>query len=231
MSELVRHYEAAVSAEAMALAWARREDGPAGAIVVVDNEISPRGRNGRLWDVSADGTIALAVVLRPGFGVSDAAAVWLMAGLVGTAAIVAIKDRSVGAWWPDRVVEPETGGELVMTKAEAQLGPGQVRSAVITLRFDLAAIEVYRADRERLLEAVSDAVGEVSELDAETVALRYCEVCVQLGRDVKLTLLPRGETRGRATAVDREARLHVESRTGMVERIGIDVVRDVQVVG
>ncbi len=229
-SEFVRRYEAAVSAEALALAWARQDDGPAGATVVVDNEISPRGRNGRLWPVSADGTLAVAVVLRPGFDVADADAVWLLAGLAGATAIATVKERSVGTWWPDRVVDLTTGAELVMAKAEVQLGPGRVRSAVITLRFDLRGIGIGIDDKSALLDALGDAVGAFSGVDAETAATRYSVACVQLGRDVKLTLLPKGETRGRASAVDRAARLHIESRTGMVERIGIDVLRDVHVV-
>lgn len=229
-SELVRRYEAAVSAEALALAWARQGDGPAGATVVVDNEVSPRGRNGRLWSVPADGTLAVAVVLRPGFGLPDADAAWLLAGLVGATTAAAAGGRAVGTWWPDRVVNPETGAELVMTKAEVQLGPGRVRSAVITLRFDLDGIGIHLDDKARVLDAVSDAVGEVVDIDAETAAARYRAACVQIGRDVKLTLLPKGETRGRASAVDRAGRLHLESRTGMVERIGIDVLRDLHMV-
>ncbi len=230
MIELVRHYDAAVSAEALALAWARQEDGPAGATVVVDNEISPRGLNGRLWSRPADGTLAVAVVLRPGVGPPDADSAWLLAGLVGAAATAAVSDRAVGTWWPDRVVAPDTGDELVMTKAEVQLGPGRVRSAVITLRFDLAGMGVVLEDRERVLGAVRDAVGGVAELDPEAAAARYCSACVLIGSNVKITLLPRGETRGRASAVDRAGRLHIESRTGMVERVGIDVLRDLRTV-
>lgn len=231
MTDLVRHYEAAVSAEALALAWARQDNGPAGATVVVHNEISPRGRNGRLWSLPAHGTLAVAVVLRPVIDPPDADAVWLLAGLTGAVAAAAVTDQSVGTWWPDRVVSCETGDELVMTKAEVQLGPGRVRSAVITLRFDLARIGVQRENRAHLLDAMSDAVGEVSDLDPDGAAERYSEACVLIGRDVKLALLPKGETRGRASAVDRAARLRLESGTGMVERIGIDVLRDVQVVG
>ncbi len=230
MTELLRQYEAAVSAEALALAWARQEDGPAGATVVVGNEISPRGRNGRLWSLPAEGTVAAAVVLRPRFAVAEADVVWLVAGLVAAAATSAVSDRSVGTWWPDRVVDRETSAELVMTKAEVQLGPGRVRSAVITLRFDLDRIGVQRDDRARVLEAVRDAVGGSSDLDAEDVATRYSRACVLIGQDVKLTLLPKGETRGRVTAVDRTARLHIESRTGMVERIGLDILRDLRVI-
>lgn len=230
MTELLRRYDVAVSADALALAWARQEEGPAGATVVVDNEISPRGRNGRLWTLPAGGTLAVAVVLRPSVPVSDADSMWLLAGLVGTAAATAVSDRPVGTWWPDQVVDAETGGELVMAKSEVQLGPGHVRSAVITLRFDLVGLGIHLDGRPRLQDAVSDAVIEVSDLDADAAAARYTAACVLVGRDVKLTLLPRGETRGRASAIDREARLHIESRTGMVERIGIDVLSEVHVV-
>ncbi|MBA3286969.1 MAG: hypothetical protein H0U21_02940 [Acidimicrobiia bacterium] len=228
--ELVRHYEAAVSAEALALAWARQEHGPAGATVVVDTEISPRGRNGRLWPPPARDTLAVAVVLRPAFGLQDADAVWLLAGLVAAAATRAVSSRSVGTWWPDRVVDPETGVELVMTKAEVQLGPGRVRSAVITLRFDLAGIGIHPDDRAAVLDALAEAVDEVADFDAAAAAARYSAACAQIGRRVKLTLFPRGETRGRASVVDHAARLHIESTTGMVERIAVDVLRDLEVV-
>lgn len=230
MTDLVRRYPVAVSADALALAWARQENGPAGATVVADSEISPRGRNGRLWSLPADRTLALAVVVRPTFGLADADAMWLLAGLVGTAATAAVGAPPAGTWWPDRVVASATDAELVMAKAEVQLGPGHVRSAVITLRFDLAGLGISAEGRPRLLDAVREAVATLSDLDPEALAARYTAACVLIGRPLKLTLLPKGETRGQASAVDREARLHIESRTGMVERIGIDVLRDVHVV-
>lgn len=229
MTGPVRHFEAAVSAGAMALAWARTEDGPAGARVVVDHEVSPRGRNGRVWPVPADATLAVAVVVRPTLTVEDADAVWLVAGVVGAVAVSAVTGRSMTTWWPDRVVDRDEI-ERVMTKAEIQLGPGGVRAAVMTLRFDLAGLGLGPAGREPLLEAVGEAVDELgASVDPDLLSQRYGESCALLGRAVKLTLLPAGQTRGRASAVDRGARLHLTSSTGMVERIGVGQLRDLRV--
>ena len=44
-----RDHPVAVSADALAASWARTEDAPHGALVVVGQEISPRCRGGRLW--------------------------------------------------------------------------------------------------------------------------------------------------------------------------------------
>ena len=47
---------------------------------------------------------------------------------------------------------------------------------------------------------------------------------------MKLRLLPKGETRGTVRHIDRGGRLQLESATGMVERISVDMLRELQVV-
>jgi biotin-(acetyl-CoA carboxylase) ligase len=224
----IRHYQAAVSAEALALAWARQEEAPSGAVVVVDHEVSPRGHAGRLWSAPAADTLSMAVVVRPEFTVEDADAAWLVAGLLASKSISATSTCPVATWWPDRVVDGDDGAELAMTKAEVQLGPGRMRFAVVTFRFDLARLGVAR---EALIEAVDDAREEDSSVidDAELVSRKYSERCALLHQKVRLTLLPKGETRGRVSGVDRSARLHIESSTGMVERISIHSLRNLEV--
>jgi len=226
----IRHYQAAVSAEAVALAWARQEEAPSGATVVVDNEVSPRGHAGRLWCAPATDTLSMAVVLRPEFTVEDADAAWLVAGMLARKSISATSARSVSTWWPDRVVDSDDGAELAMTKAEVQLGPGRMRFAVVTFRFDLARLGVARED---LIDAVDDARVDDSSVidDAELVSRGYSERCALLRQKVRVLLLPKGETRGRVSGVDRSARLQIESSTGMVERIGIHSLRSLEVRG
>ena len=43
--------------------------------------------------------------------------------------------------------------------------------------------------------------------------------------------MSKGETRGVVGGVDRAARLELKSPTGMVERVTIDMLRDLEVVG
>ncbi len=117
-----------------------------------------------------------------------------------------------------------------MVKSEVQLGPGQVRSAVVTLRFDLVGIGVERAGRSRLLDAIEGAVQASEAADVEAAAVRYTDACLLTGRNLRLSLLPAGEARGRARGVDRSGRLELGSSTGMSERISVDSLRDLRVI-
>lgn len=228
-----RHYPLAVSAESLALAWARQEQAPPGATVLVDREVSSRGRGGRVWDVPAETTLAFATVLRPTLAAEEADAVWLVGGSAAAAGAEAASGQALATWWPDLVVDRATGERVGAVKAEAQLGPGEVRSAVVTVRLHLGALAIEPARRDEVLEAVLESFGgECRSLatGAAGAAAAYSQRCRLLGRRVKLTLLPKGETRGLARAVDPTARLELESSTGMVERIPIDTLRELEVV-
>lgn len=252
----VRAFAVGLSADSLALAWARQGDAPAGATVLVAKELSARGRNGRLWAVNrfaadvdetsgkqvphgggwvgadpstARRTLAFSVVLRPALAAEEADAVWLA---VGTAVVDGVKlatDRALVTWWPDSVIDPDSGDEVAMIKAEVQLGPGQVRSAVVTTRVDLDRIGVEpggeRALMDAVLEALDRSAADLSE-DPGLVAAAYEARCRLIDQRVKATLLPKGESRGIVQGVDRMGRLRLESSTGMVERITINQLRD-----
>jgi BirA family biotin operon repressor/biotin-[acetyl-CoA-carboxylase] ligase len=230
---VVRRFRMGVSGAALALAWARQEDAPHGATVVVEREVSPLGRLGRMWTTPPESTLSIAVVLRPPLSVEDADASWLLAGLAASEGAETAAGRETQTWWPDRVVDKETGDEVVSVKVEVQLGPGRVRSAVASLRFDLEKLGLLPDGHDKLLEGVLASVDRHSEgLDegAEGVAAAYEGRCGMVGRRVKLRLLPKGETRGIARGVDRMARLELESATGMVQRVGIDTLRELEAV-
>lgn len=230
----VRFFPVAVSAEALALAWARQENGPQGATVIVDREISPLARLGRLWGTPPEATLACSVVLRPPLSVDEANAAWLVVALAAAEGAEATSGMGVETWWPDSLVDPETAEPIGMTKAEVQLGPGQVRSAVVTVRLDLARLGLDRNRRDELLESVLTALDrrceELGE-GASAIAEAYQGRCRLVGKRVRIRLLPKGETRGIVNAVNPTARLELRSPTGMVERIGIDQLRELQVVG
>lgn len=228
----IRRFQAAVSAEAQALAWANQEQAPHGAAVVVIHEVSPRGRIGRVWWAPAEATLACAVVLRPALPAQEGDSVWLAGGLVAARAAEAVAGRALATWWPDLVVDAGTGEEVAAVKAQVQLGPGRVRHAVVTARFDLGRLGIDPSRRDGLLEALlaslDEAGGELG--DGAAAAAAYAKKCVLLGERVKLTLLPKGETRGVARGIDGGARLEIESATGMVERIPVDSLRHLEVV-
>jgi biotin-(acetyl-CoA carboxylase) ligase len=227
-----RHFPVAVSTEAMALAWANKEDAPRGAAVVVDHEIGARGLHGRVWRVSAEDSLSCAVVLRPALSVEEADAIWLVGGLAAAMAAEATTGREMQTWWPDSVTPVGSRDVMAAVRAEVQLGPGKVKSAVVTMRFDLPKLGIPVARKDDLLEAAlkaaDEAAGELDEGPAG-VAEAYEKRCAMLNARVRLELLPKGETRGTVKRVSRTARLELESPSGMVERIGIDQLRTLHV--
>ncbi len=230
---ILRHYKMSVSAGALAQAWARQENAPHGATVVVDREVSPLGRHGRYWSTPAERTLACAVVLRPPLPAEQADVAWLVAGLAAAEGGEAASGKTLRTWWPDSVIDAATGATVGSIRAEVQLGPGQVRSAVITLRLDLEALGLEPAQRDAVLEPFVRSVDDItSRLGEGTagVAAAYERRCGLLDKRVKVRLLPKGETRGVARRIDRMARLELESGTGMVERISIDALRELQVI-
>lgn len=227
-----RHFPVAVSADAMALAWANKEDAPDGAAVVVDHEIGARGLHGRPWETPATESLATAVVLRPAVSVEEADVGWLVAGLAAAITAESVMGTEVSTWWPDLVVPVGSRQTLAAVRAEIQLGPGRVKSIVITVRFDLMALGVGAPGRDRVLDKFLSAIDQVSGELAEGaagVASAYEKRCAVVGNRVRINLLPKGETRGLARAVTRGARLEVESPSGMVEKIGVDQIRDLTV--
>ena len=229
----LRHFPVAVSAEVMALSWANQEEAPQGATVVVDHEVRPSGLHGRLWTVPAVDSLACAVVLRPAISVEEADSTWLVAALATADAAQAVSGRELATWWPDSVVDVATRNQVAAVRAEVQLGPGRVKSVVVTLRFDLPGLGLDPSRKDELLEAVAHAVDRAAEglgEGAVGAAAAYERRCGLLGNRVMIRLLPKGETRGTARRVDRAARLELESASGMVEKITVDQVRDLKVV-
>lgn len=230
---LVRQFPVAVSAGAMAGAWARQEQAPAGSTVVVDREVTALGRIGKPWEAPPGSTLAFATVLRPPVPPEDADVAWLVGGVAVIAGVEAVTGRSLSAWWPDAVIDAESSDVVAGIKVESQLGAGEVKSAVVTVRLDLAALGLDPGQRDGVLEAVVQAFDRAAaDLDEgpEPAAAAYERRCALIGRRAKLSLLPKGETRGTVRHVDRGGRLQLESATGMVERISVDMLRNLQVV-
>ncbi|MEO6120650.1 MAG: hypothetical protein ABIW46_09600 [Acidimicrobiales bacterium] len=232
LGHTVRSYRIAVAVGALALAWTRQEQAPSGAVVIADREVSPLGRLAKMWPVPAERTLALAVILRPPLGVDDADMVWILGALAATEAAEVVSGRPISSWWPDTIVD-ESGRLVGAIKAEIQLGPGKVRSAVVSMRLDLASLGLEVAQREELLDAVLTSLDSHLATLGEGpsgVAAAYQARCSLLGKRVKIRLLPKGEARGVPRGIDRQGRLEIESSSGMVQRLSIDVLRDYEIV-
>lgn len=229
----IRHYRMGVSGAALALAWARQENAPGGATVVVDREVSPLGRHGKMWLVAPESTLSIAVILRPPLSVEEADATWLLAGVAAAEGAEVASGRKIATWWPDLLVDAETQAQVGALKVEIQLGPGKVRSAVASIRLDLDTLGLGPDGGDALLEAVLsafDTAGATLGEGASGVAAAYDGRCGLVGKRVKLRLMPKGETRGVVRGVDRQARLELESATGMVKKVAIDALRELEAV-
>lgn len=229
----MRLFPVAVSAEAMALAWANLEEAPQGATVVVDHEIRASGLHGRIWNVPPADSLACSIVLRPTLSVEEADSVWLLAALAAADSAQAVSGRELSTWWPDAVVDAASREQVSAVRAEVQLGPGRVKSVVVTLRFDLPRLGIGVDRKDSLLEAVVSAVDEGCEALAAGVAgaaAAYEKRCTMLGNRVRIKLLPKGETRGVAGGVDRGARLLLEAPSGLIEKVTVDQVRELEII-
>jgi biotin-(acetyl-CoA carboxylase) ligase len=229
----MRLFPVAVSSEAMALSWANQEDAPQGATVVVDHEIRASGLHGRLWLVPAVDSLACSVVLRPPLKMEEADVAWLVAAWAACEGAQAVSGRELATWWPDSVVDAATREQVAAVRAEIQLGPGRVKSVVITMRFDLPGLGLDADRKDALLEAVVQAVDAANEElagGAAGAAAAYDKRCALLGNRLLIRLLPKGETRGTARRIDRGARLELESASGLIEKITVDQVRDMKIV-
>ncbi|MGI9051184.1 MAG: hypothetical protein ACR2HQ_00795 [Ilumatobacteraceae bacterium] len=225
-----RRYRVAINAETLALAWARQEGAPAGSVVVVDHEISPRGRHGRLWPHQPQRTAVLAMVWRPAIDADRADLVWLAAslGLLAAARSI-VSGTDIGLSWPDALVDPH-GERLGEVRAEVQLGPGRVTSAVVTARFDVQALGIV--DRDAAVAAMVaglDVGASHLATGVDVVCAVYSEACVLTGRRVVARLLPRGTARGTVRGVDPHGQLELESATGFVERVSVDSLDHLEV--
>lgn len=229
----LRHFPVVVSASSMALAWARQESAPHLATILADQEINALGRLGEPWLHPAATTLTCAVVLRPTLDAEDADVPWLLGGLGVAEGIEAVTGSAPATWWPDAVIDGEDDHQVASVLCEAQLAPGRVRAAVVTLRIDLAALGIETGRRDELLDAVLESVDQACNRLAEdpaSAATAYQNRCALMGRRLKVRLRPHGETRGTVAGVDVRGRLQLQSGTGMVERVTVDMLRDLEVV-
>lgn len=210
-----------ISVEQLAVAWARQEGAEAGSTVVLGHEISGRMRLGIPWQTRSADALACATVLRPADLLPEAEEVLWVVGLAAAAAATGAKPG-----WPDLLFNDE-GQQIGAVNLEVQLGPGRIESAVVSLRVDFHALGLPSGGGEQIREGIVTAfashalrLGEMAEGKRADLLEEYAGVSSVIGRRVRVRLLPKGETRGTAVAVDPLGLLVLESPTGMLERLG-----------
>jgi biotin-(acetyl-CoA carboxylase) ligase len=224
-----RHYPVAVSVEQLALGWLRTEGASNGSVVTVDHEIGGRQRLGIPWRVPAAQSFSCAVILRCAIRLEDEALLWI-AALVGAArAIETIAVSAPGLGWPDSLIGRDgvTQGSVAV---EAQLGPGIVQSAVVSLRVNIELLSIAQELTRPIAKAFSEeltlAVGLLETTHAELL-WEYNVRSVLIGERVRVRLLPKGDTRGTVGPVNGTGNLPLESPSGMIELLNPSTVLSV----
>lgn len=214
----VRAYPVALTTEALALAWARTQEAPEGAVVVAAQELSPRQRKGPPWVPFPGDGLYLSIVLRPAVPPEAEDLLWVLACLAGARALGALGVHDVKIKWPDDL--HVAGRKIGSVKVINQLAPGRIETAIVTFRINInvtkdrmppeleqtatsVAIETRSSvDQAAALHSCLKAFDHVYDLGAAELLQDYRERCETLGRRVRATLLPRGEVVGTATDVD-----------------------------
>ncbi len=207
----VEHYPVAVTVEAVALEWLRKRAAPDGAVVVADQEISPRTRRGTPW--TAPGALRAAVIVRPELPADAADLLWAHALLAAAA-----ESGSAAPWWPERLVARDA--EVGTVRVASQLGPGRVESAVVTFRLQVAP----GRDRTDLLAAVLARLDTLLTEPPERVAAAYRAADPLAGAAVRVDLLPRGTARGTAGGIDARGAYAVSGASGRSRAFTVDQI-------
>jgi len=219
-----------MSVEALASAWARTENAPDGAVVVADSEISGRLRGGTPWRANVDEALVMAMVIRPSLDPLHEALLWLVASLAVAEALAEVTGDEHTVIWPDTVVRDDGDSARSSINVTVQLGPGRIEHAVLAVRTHLDGLD---ATKEQLLSSLGQHLLSATRL-VETNSLALLEAfndrCSVMNRRALVSLLPRGEARGRIIAVDADGFLVLESSTGMLERIAPASFRSLELV-
>ena len=222
-----RHYEVAMSVEALASAWARTENAPDGSIVVADSEISGRLRGGTPWRAGGDNALLMAIVIRPAIDPLQEALLWLVASLGAADALDSVAGATHTMHWPDTVIG-ESGEVQCVVNVTTQLGPGRVEHSVLAVRAHLDGLDATKDELLASLERELQTATRLLERDSLTLLETFNDRCSVMNRRALVSLLPRGEARGRVTAVDKDGFLVLESSTGMLERIAPASLRSLE---
>lgn len=236
------------------LAERARRGAEHGSVLVTEHQTAGRGRLGRDFSTPARAALTFSLLLRPRAAAERWGWLPALMGVAAVGAVRRVGGVKVALKWPNDVIVPaglrsEPGavdGKLAGILAEAEFSsetPGVVVGIGVNVSQDRAELPVDTAvslrgegsadlDRGALLAAI---LGEFEELytvwaaaggDAEASGLApvYRDMCVTIGRRVRVHL-PGGQVlEGTAAEVDAEARLVVEGPAGRQALSAGDVV-------
>lgn len=218
---------------------------PQFSVLATDTQTAGRGRLGRTWVAPPGMTLAVSVLLRPGFGCEGWGWLPLVAGLAMARAVREQLPRTarVGVKWPNDVLVGERKVCGVLTEVAPGEQPGVVVGAGVNLTIPRGQLPTETATSmtlegaeagallDRTLAAYLRELGtlvgalEVGAGDATASGIRgvVSAECVTLGRKVRVSL-PGDETFiGVALEIDPTGRLVVDGAAGRIAVAAGDV--------
>lgn len=218
--------ELGLSVEAVAEHAARRDGAPSGTTYALSREVAGRTRGGEAW--AAQRSAAIAVIIRPPWTPEEADITWVLAAVAGTRALSSIGISNCECQWPDVLTIDEH--VVGRSYAKAFLGPGVIDFAVLSVRFDLDAVE--KQSDVGLRELEQSAVSELNRAArlAEDYAISeirhdFIDLCSTFGQTLEIDLKPKGYVRGTVVDLAPSGGIVVESPTAMREIVSVDALR------
>ena len=185
----VQSHPVLLSAALTAAEWVG-SGAPHGALVVADQQISPRGRAGRPWKVTPGHSLAFALILHPELASEREG--WLYIAVL--AALADVCGDGARIEWPDEI---HRDGEVVaMAGVEVKLGGPTVKWSVVSV-----LIADAQPPRGELLRSVLEAIDARLASPPQAILHDYLPLCSTLGRSVRARLLG-GTARLEGVAVD-----------------------------
>jgi BirA family biotin operon repressor/biotin-[acetyl-CoA-carboxylase] ligase len=203
---------------------------PEGQVLVAEEQTAGRGRLGRSWSSRPGASLTFSVLLRPA-AVPPGRRGWLplLAGVAVASAVRSAAGVPAGLKWPNDVLV--SGRKLAGILAEQSpdglavvVGIGLNVTSVpesfpVAPAGGLAATSLAAAggsaSREDLLLAIlTEFEHWYAPLRPEALLDAYREVCVTLGRLVRVELPAGRELTGTATGIDEDGQLLVTGKSG-----------------
>jgi biotin-(acetyl-CoA carboxylase) ligase len=218
--------ELGLSVEAIAEQAARRDGAPSGTTYALSREVAGRTRGGEAW--AAQRSASVALIIRPPWAPEEADLTWILAAIAGTRALSSIGISNSECQWPDVLMIKEQ--VVGRSYAKAFLGPGIIDFAVLSVRFDLDAVETQ--SDVGLMELEQSVVGELNRVVrlAEDCAIseirrEFVGLCSTFGQTLEIDLKPKGYVRGTVVDLAPTGGVVVESSTAMREIVSVDALR------
>lgn len=226
LTQPFRYFPRLASSNDLAKSWLM-EGGPDGAVVVADEQVSGRGRSGRVWHTPPNAALALSIVLRPPaahiarINMIGALSVYDLAAQVGC--------KDIGIKWPNdiQVAGRKVSGILVESVWMRDELRGVVLGIGVNVRVDFS--QTGLRDTAVSLEDVAGHPLDRAELIRmllERVEFWYRRIDVGDVYDAwrsRLNMLGQaviaGGVSGRALDVTAQGALLVEDRFGVVREV------------